>query len=123
LSYVGIGRKKAVAAADLTGLNSGNWTNVFDHSVLGAKVPYFECYHISVTNVPALSTLTVFVGIDVFSAVLLAGDSEWDPAQPLPLTPDDDVYLCWNQAASGTPPTATMWLRYDPAINPANPGG
>lgn len=118
-SYIGLGRKKATAIKDNTGLNTGNWTNVFDHQALGANPPQFEIYHFAAINVPAVSTLTVFVGNDVFSSVLLAGNSEWDPSQALPLTPDDDVYLCWNIAASGTAPVVTAWLRYDPAINPA----
>lgn len=118
MSYIGLGRKKAVAAADLTGLNPGNWTNVFDHSVLKANISYFECHHMSAVNVPGISTLTVYVGNDVWSSVELFGSSEWDPSQPLILTPDDDVYLCWNQAATGTPPVCWMWLRYDPAIQP-----
>lgn len=119
MSYVGLGRKKVIAAADQTGLNPGNWTNVFDRGVLKANVAEFECYHMSVINVPRTSILTVYVQKDVFSSALLIGNAEWDPAQPLPLTPDDDVYLCWNQPATGTPPTAWMWLRYDPAIQPA----
>lgn len=118
MSYIDLGRKKVTAAADLTGLNAGNWTNVFDHATLGANVPRFECYHMSAVSVPSLATLTVFKGVDVYSAVELFGDAEWDPAQPMPLAPADDVYLCWDQPATGTPPTCWMWLRYDPAINP-----
>lgn len=118
MSYIDLGRKKVTAAADLTGLNTGNWTNVFDHATLGANVSQFECYHISAVNVPALATLVVYKGADVWSAVELFGDAEWDPAQPMPLAPADDVYLCWDQPASGTPPLCWMWLRYDPAVNP-----
>jgi hypothetical protein len=119
MSYIGLGRKKVVAAKDLTGLNTGNWTNAFDQAVLGAKVPYFECHHISAVQVPGVSTLTAYIGLDIWSAVVLAGNAEWDPAQPMLLTPGDEVYFAWNKAASGAPPVVTMWLRYDPAINPA----
>lgn len=118
MSYIGLGRKKAKAAADITGLNEGNWTNTFDHSVLGANPAYFECHHISAINVPPASTLHVMVGADVWSSAVLYGDAEWDPSQPLLLTPDDDVYLFWSQPATGKPPVAWMWLRYDPAIQP-----
>ena len=119
MSYIDLGRKKVAAGADLSGLNPGNWTNAFTHAVLGANVARFECYHISAINVPGLSTLTVYKGTDVWSSVELFGNAEWDPSQPMPLSSDDDVYLCWNQAATGTPPTCWMWLRYDPAIQPA----
>ncbi len=118
MSYIDLGRKKVTAARDLSGLNPGNWTNQFSHDVLGANVPRFEAYHISAVSVPSLSTLTVYKGTDVWSAVVLAGDAEWDPNQPMPLSPADDVYLCWDMAATGTPPVCWLWLRYDPAINP-----
>lgn len=118
MSYLDLGRRKVIATADLTGLNAGNWTNVFDHAVIGATVAFFECYHISAVNVPQLSTITAYKGTDVYTTSVLFGDAEWDPAQPLPLTPADDVYLCWDQPATGTPPTCWMWFRYDPAIQP-----
>lgn len=123
MSYISIGRKKTVAAADQTGLNTGNWTNDFSHSILLANVARFECYKITVINVPGIVTLTAYVGNDVYSSVVLYGNAEWDPSQPLPLSPDDDVYLCWESPATGTPPTAWMWLRYDPAVQPAAIGG
>jgi hypothetical protein len=118
VSYIKIGRKKTTAALDQTGLNPGNWTNVMDHAVLGVNVANFECYHLSITQLATIATLTVYVGIDIWDSVQLSGNSGWDPSQPLLLTPADDVYLCWSLAASGTPPIATAWLRYDPAVQP-----
>lgn len=121
MTYIGLGRKKATAAADLTGLNTGNLTNVFDHGILAANVARFELYHIAVTNLSQVATVTVYVGADVYSSVPLVGNAEWDPSQPLLLTPDDDVYLCWDLAESVTPaPVATVWLRFDPAAQPAD---
>ena len=118
MSYIDLGRKKVTAVADMSGLNDGNWTNAFTHDVLGANVGSFECYRMTAINVPSLASLSVYKNSDVYSAVVLYGNAEWDPSQPMPLGPADDVYLCWNQAAAGTPPTCWMWLRYDPAINP-----
>lgn len=122
MSYVGLGSKVTTAKADPTGLNTGNWTNAFDVGVLGAKVPHYECHHISLTAVPSGATVIVYIGSRIWSSVLLAGNAEWDPAQPMLLTSTDEVYFAWNRAATGTPPIATMWLRYDPALVPATIG-
>jgi hypothetical protein len=122
VSYVGLGSKIATAAIDHTGLNPGNFTNSFNVAVLGAKVAYYEIYTMTVTGVPVLATVTAFVGTRVRTSALLAGNSEWDPSQPILMTPTDELYLCWN-FATGTPPTATVWLRYDPAIQPVPQGG
>lgn len=119
MTYVGLGSKVSTAVKDPTGLNPGNWTNVFDVSVLGAKVSRYEVESITVRNIPGgLATVTVYVGTRVRSSALLGGNSEWDPSQPIRLTYSDDLYICWNAPASGTPPEATVWLRYDPAAQP-----
>lgn len=118
MSYVPLGSKVVKAVKDTTGLNPNNWTNVFDVGVLGAKVPVYEVYSIVVTQVPQGATLTAFVGSRQRSAALLAGSAEDDMAQPILMTPTDELFLCWNVAASGTAPVATVWLRYDPALAP-----
>jgi len=119
MSYIGLGRKKITAAADLTGLNPGNFTNAFDHGTLAANVSYFEIYHFAVTDLAQISTVVIYVDSDPYSSGQLIGNAEWDPSQPLLLSPADDVYLCWNIADTGTPPVVTAWLRYDPEIQPA----
>lgn len=118
MSYIGLGRKKVTAAADLTGLNTGNFTNAFDHGTLTANIAYFECYHFAVTDLAGISPVTVYVGNDPYSSATLSGNAEWDPSQPLLLTPDDDLYLCWGIADTGTAPVVTAWLRYDPEVQP-----
>ncbi len=122
MSYISLGRKKVTATADTTGLNTGNWTNAYTHAVLGAKVAYFECHHMAVTQLSGIATLTTYVVNDVWSSVVLGGNSEWDPSQPLLLRPDDEVFLCWSLPATGTPPVSYLWLRYDPAIQPSTGG-
>lgn len=122
MSYIGLGSRDLIAAADTTGLNTGNWTNAFSTAVLTSKVAYYEVYSIVATNVPALATVIAYVGSRRRSSAVLAGNSEWDPNQPILMTPSDELYLCWNLAASGTPPDVTVWMRYDPAIQPAGRG-
>lgn len=124
MPYVGLGRKRVDGVLDSTGLNTGNWTNVFDVRALGAKVPYYEIYKVVVTNaLPGLPGLTWYQGNEVWSSVQLAGNAEWDPTQPLLMTPADETFFCWNVPynAAVTAPRVTAWLRYDPTINP-NPG-
>jgi len=119
MSYITLGSKQVTAALDTTGLNSGNWTNAFTLAVLGAKVPYYEIYSISVTSVPVNGSLAAYVNQRIRTSAKLFGNAEWDPSQPILMTPDDELFLAWAQAATGTPPVATVWLRYDPAVQPA----
>lgn len=123
MSYLGLGSKVVTAVADTTGLNDGNWTNQFTVAILGAKVAQYECYSITVTQVPANSQVIAYVGTRIRTSAKLFGNSEWDPSQPILLTPTDELFLAWNQPATGLPPIATVWLRYDPAVQPAPIGG
>lgn len=120
MSYIGLGKKKVVAVKDPTGLNTGNFTNVFDVRLLAAKVPFYEIYKVTVANGFTTTGLVWYQNADVWSSVTLSGGAEWDPQQPLQMTPQDETYFCWAKAFSSavTPPTVTCWLRYDPAINP-----
>ena len=119
MSYIELGSREITAAADTSGLNPGNWTNAFDQSVLTVKVARYEVYSIVVTQVPSLATVIAYVNTRIRTSALLAGNSEWDPAQPILMAQADELYLCWDLAASGTPPAATVWMRYDPAVQPA----
>lgn len=119
MSYVPLGSKlRTAAAGDVNSVSPGNWINTFDVAILGAKVAVYECYHIAVTAAPTGKTVTVYIGSRIWDSVPLSGNSGWDPAQPMLLTPTDEVFFAWNQAASGTAPVVTMWLRYDPAFQP-----
>src|SRR5580700_7470770 len=114
MSYITLGSQQVTAAADTTGLNAGNWTNAFTKQVLSANVPYYEVYSMTVKNVPANGSLVVYVNTRIRSSAQLFGNSEWDPSQPILMTPDDELYIAWTAAAAaGTAPVATVWLRYD----------
>lgn len=120
MSYITLGSREVIAAADSTGLNEGNWTNAFPLATLGAKVAYYEVYSMVVTNVPANGSIVAYVNNRRRTSAKLFGNAEWDPSQPILMTPDDELYLCWTfAAATGTPPDATVWMRYDPAVQPA----
>lgn len=122
MPYIPLGKKFKDAVSDTTGLNSGNFTNIFDLADIAVRVPVFEVYHVAVTNgFTGVNTLTWYQNTAPWSSLPLFGNAEWDPQQALLMTPQDELYFCWNKAFSGsvTPCRVTIWLRYDPTANPA----
>lgn len=117
MSYITLGSRYAQAVPDTSGLNQGNYTCQFTAAELNVNVPFYELYSMSVTGLLVVATVTVYVNNRVRSSARLLQASEWDPAQPMLLTPPDEVYLAWS-FGTGTPPAATVWLRYDPDIQP-----
>lgn len=115
MSYIPLGSRTLTAAIDTSGLNAGNYSSQFAPAQLGVNVPYFEVYSMSVTGLAQIATITVYVNDNVRSTAKLLGNSEWDPNQPILLTPGDELILAWN-FGTGTAPNATVWLRYDPDL-------
>lgn len=119
MSYIGLGsRGPNTGASDSTGLNTGNFTNAFTPAILATNVPYFEIYHMIVTNVPVGANAQIVVNNKPWGFTYPLFGSEWDPSQPLLMNPTDEIDFLWNVLASGTPPLVTVWLRYDPLIQP-----
>lgn len=119
MAYIGLGPRYLIASADTTGFNAGNYTNAFSPAILASNVPYFEIHHMIVQQVPIGASAQIIINGRSWGFTLPNGGSEWDPAQPLLLTPGDELDFLWSIAATGTAPLVTVWLRYDPAI-PAN---
>lgn len=113
MAYAGLGSVYLDAALDDTGLNEGNWTTHFTPSDIGVTVPWFEVYHMVVSNARAGMTAPIFIGIRQWSWVQTGTGAEWDPAQPMLLEPSQDVFFYWDQQAVGIPPRVTLWMRYD----------
>lgn len=117
MSYVGLGSRGPVtAAADTTGLNKGNLTALFAAQQLTSNVPYYEVYSMSVTGLAVVATLIVYVSGKIRTTAKLLGNSEWDPSQPILMTPQDEIAFAWD-FSTGSAPASTIWLRYDPALN------
>lgn len=116
--YFSLGARPVTATADTTGLNSGNWTAVLGHEVIGATTPYFELYHLyikSPTLVGVPTTATVMLNTNFWDVTLIGQANSWDPAQPLIMTPGDDLFVLFNVPTSTTPPpVVTGWFRYQP---------
>ena|SRR5690242_11571026 len=120
MAYEELGTRKGVGEKDTTGNNKGNWTVTFDPSDLTTNVAYFEIYHIVISGA-ANSTMTWFVDNKQWE-VTVAGDvNSWDPNQPLLMVPGQSLYFYWSDPVTdNTPPTVTLWLRYDPNVQPTN---
>lgn len=122
MSYIGLGSRRITAAVDATGWNTGNLTGVFNAETIGHKMPYFELYHMAIVNVPSNTTVQVYQGIELYTVAQLDTIGDWDPSQPMLLSPGTEVYVLFNVLAAVTPaPIVTAWFRYDPML-PNNQG-
>lgn len=120
MSYIGLGSRMLTSSADQSGLNPGNLTCDFTSAVLTVKQAFYEVYSMSVTGLgTTLTTVTVYVNGNVRTTAFLGGNSEWDPSQPILMNPTDEIVFAFSLASSTNPkPAATIWLRYDPAVQP-----
>jgi hypothetical protein len=92
----------------------------FDPNTLNAPgVPYFEVCHI-VVNGAGGSSFSVYIDTYQWDTNQNGYANSWDPAVPLPLRPGQYLYFFYSDPVTdNTPPTVTVWLRYDQDI-PAN---
>lgn len=117
MTYIGLGARKALGAADRTGNNAGNWTVIYDPQTINVNVAHFELYKIVVTGAASSATFNVYVNTNQWDTAIYATNNSWDPQQVLLLTPGDTVYFYYSSASSdGNQPTIYAWFRYDPAI-------
>jgi hypothetical protein len=121
MSYIGLGsRGPNVAARDTTGLNVGNYTNAFTPAAMACNVPAFEVYHMIISNVPIGANAQIVINNKPWGFTYPLQGAEWNPPQPMLLNPTDELDFLWSIAASGQAPNVTVWLRYDPAIQPVS---
>lgn len=122
-TFVGLNSRVTTAALDTTGLNPGNYTNAFTAGALGINVPYYECFHIVVTNVPPAQYAKIYIGARQWGFTSPANQgTEWAPPWGMYLTPEEEIYFFWNfnsTLSGATTPVITCWFRYDLDI-PAN---
>ena len=120
MPYIELGTRKGVGAKDTTGNNKGNWTVVFDSSDLAINTAYYEVYHVVIFGAPN-STMDWFVDNKQWETTVAADVNSWDPHQPLLLIPGQSLYFYWSDPVTdNNPPTVTLWLRYDPEVQPTN---
>ncbi len=122
MTYVTLGGRKVAAAADTTGLNSGNLTAAFTPQLIGVNITYYEIYHIVLATAVAGKTFTpapchIFIEGLPYTFTFPNGGTEWDPAQPMLMRNGQEIDFCFGLASSVTPvPVVTIYMRYDPAL-------
>lgn len=125
MAYKLLGPRRMVGVADTTGNNTGNWTVTFDPLAINVNVwPQFEVYKIVIKTKSAQFVINfdVFIGSQQWdSSFVPAGgivsSNSWDPVNPIVLRPGQYLYFYLAEPATdGTPPTITIWLRYESDI-------
>lgn len=123
-SYVDLGTPGPnTAGPDQTGRNPGNLTNQLTSGFINITIAVFECYHMTVQNVPLGASAVVMRNGRFYSFTQPSGGSEWDPSQPMGLFAGDEIAFLWNVVSSTTPrPIVTAYFRYDASL-PQNKTG
>lgn len=110
-------RGPVTGVADQTGLNPGNWSIVFDPTVISCNVPQFEVYKMVVKGAPG-TTFIVYRENKQWDVGVYGTLNSWDPQQPLLMNPGQSLVFAYSDAATdGNPPVATIWLRYDSTLS------
>jgi hypothetical protein len=123
-SYVDLGTPGPnTAGPDQTGRNTGNLTNALTSGFINITIAVFECYHMTVSNVPVGAAAVIMRNGRRYSYTQPFSGSEWDPAQPMGLYAGDEIDFLWNVVSSTTPlPIVTAYFRYDASL-PQNKTG
>lgn len=103
-------------AADTTTKNPGNWTVAFTPDIINVNIANFEIYKMVVSGA-ANTTFSVYVDNFLWDVGIYGTLNSWDPQQPLIMRPGQALYFAYSDPTSdNTPPSATIWLRYDTAF-------
>lgn len=123
-SYVDLGTPGPnTAGPDQTGRNTGNLTNQLTSSFINIYIAVFECYHMTVSNVPVGAAAVIMRNGRRYSYTQPFSGTEWDPAQPMGLFAGDEIDFLWNVLSTTTPlPIVTAFFRYDASL-PQNKTG
>jgi hypothetical protein len=115
--YVDLGpRGPITGVADTTTLNPGNWSVVFDESVIASNLPLIECYKMIVKGAQG-TTFTVYRNNKTWDVGVYGTLNSWDPEQPLIINQGDTIVFAYSDPATdGNPPVVTIWLRYDSTL-------
>jgi hypothetical protein len=121
MTLVTLGSRSAKGIKDNTNLNPGNWTIPFTPDIINTNVPQFEVYKMVVKGA-AGTTFNVFVDNFLWDVGIYGTLNSWDPQQPLILRPGQSLFFAYSDPITdNTPPSATIWLRYDTALLSGKP--
>lgn len=122
MTLVTLGSRGPVKGAkDTTNFNPNNWTVAFTPDIINVNVSQFEVYKMVVKGA-ANTTFNVYVDNFLWDVGIYGTLNSWDPVQPLILRPGQNLYFAYSDPTSdNTPPTCTIWLRYDTAFISGRP--
>jgi hypothetical protein len=115
LSYRYLGKRGPITgAADTSGLNSGNWTIAFTPAILNTQVPELLVHKIQIAGALG-SSFNVFIENVQHDVGIFGNVNSWfDDSDQLVIRPGETLYFCYdNPSTDGSPPVATIFLRYD----------
>jgi hypothetical protein len=117
-SYVDLGTPGPnTAGPDQTGRNTGNLTNQLTSAFINITIAVFECYHMTVNNVPLGASAVIMKNSRIYSYTTPFSGSEWDPSQAMGLFAGDEIDFLWNVPVGTTPlPVVTAFFRYDASL-------
>jgi hypothetical protein len=126
MPYQDLGNRQVVAAMDTTGLNTGNYTALFNPATYGQLTPSgdtLEVYHIFIATQP-LPGIINWVTPGNYGQFMIwknnvpwdnqpfSVNNAWDPSQPLLMRDSDEIEIFFSIAATVSPaPTVILWLR------------
>lgn len=85
----------------------GGWTVTFERSDTPRQ--QYEVWHSAIQGPPA-STFQVYLDDTFFDNVVRGDINAYDPAQPMLVGPDTNIYFHWS-TATGDPPIGTLFFR------------
>jgi hypothetical protein len=116
VSYAYLGKRGPVTGTvDTTGFNSGNWTIAFTPAIINCNVPELLIYKIQCQGALG-ATFNVYVENVEWDTNVFGTQNSWhdDAGDSLIMRPSETLSLCYSDPISdGTPPVATIFLRYD----------
>jgi hypothetical protein len=116
MTLVTLGSRSAIGAKDTTSKNPGNWTIAFTPDIININVPQFDVYKMIVKGA-ANTTFNVYVDNFLWDVGIYGTLNSWDPQQPLILRPGESLFFAYSDPITdNTPPSATIWMRYDTAF-------
>lgn len=96
-------------------MNPGNWTIAFTPAILNVNVPEFLIYKIQVAGALG-ATFNLFIENVEWDTNVFGTQNSWhdDQGDNLVVRTGENVYLEYSDPVTdGTPPVATLFLRYD----------
>lgn len=104
------------AGVDNSGVNTGNWTAIFDKAVVGINYNTYEVYKMVVELNPSAGVVswTIHIGQRAYEGYQSSVIATWSDPNPMVVDSGETVYFYFSEPTSdGTPPVVTLWCQVD----------